>query len=179
MDFEEWRDINGWEGLYQVSNFGRVKSCYRLIKNSTGKGFRSVRERILKPSFNKATGYNSVSLQFEGIANTKRVTRLVAIAFIPNPKDLEEVNHINCIKTDDRVTNLEWVTMLQNRSHAIENGLTPRGESHGNSKITEIQALEIKHGHKGLTQIQIANIYGIHKHTVSNIRRGKRWIYLR
>ena len=108
---EVWRDIEGFEGKYQVSNMGRVKSLTRKVWNYTKPG------RILKPGM-KENGYLHVSLR-NGDKSEKHahVHRLVANAFIPNPNNLPEVNHKNLNKEDNRVENLEWCTSRYNKAH--------------------------------------------------------------
>ena len=101
---EEWRDIEGYKGLYQVSNMGRVKS---LNYNRTG------RERIMK-GLDNGHGYLFVQLCKDGKAKNCRINRLVAMAFIPNPDNLPEVNHKDKIRTNNRVDNLEWCTTQYN-----------------------------------------------------------------
>lgn len=101
---EEWKDINGYEGLYQVSNLGRVKS------------FKGKSERILKPGLN-AKGYLGVNLYKNSKPKNIRVHRLVARAFIPNQENKPEVNHIDEDKTNNTVSNLEWTTGKENNNH--------------------------------------------------------------
>ena len=101
---EIWRDINGYKGLYQVSNLGRVWSC---------------RQKRLRKLQKNTHGYMSLFLYKNKKGTAKQVHRLVAEAFIPNPKKLEQVNHKNGDKTDNRVENLEWVTRYENSIHAV------------------------------------------------------------
>ncbi len=114
---EKWKDIEGYEGYYQVSNLGNVKSLGRYVNNPHG-GKRYIRERILKP-FNKK-GYLYVDLLK---IKQHRIHRLVAAAFIDNKDDSAEVNHINGIKNDNRVENLEWCTRSENMKHSYKTGL--------------------------------------------------------
>lgn len=99
---EEWKDIEGYEGLYQVSNLGRVKRV------TTG--------RILKPS-KHTKGYYRVELYKNGSQSKKLIHRLVAQVFIPNPDNKSQVNHIDENKTNNLVSNLEWMTAKENLNH--------------------------------------------------------------
>jgi hypothetical protein len=105
---EVWKDVNGYEGLYQVSNLGRVKS---FIQN---------REHILSPAKTKK-GYLYVRLFKNDKRINFRVHRLVALAFIPNTKKLESINHKNEAKTDNRADNLEWCTPEYNNNYGSRN----------------------------------------------------------
>lgn len=108
---EIWKDIQGFENLYQVSNFGRVKSL------GNGKSYNSnfSKERILKGKVDK-DGYIEYSLCKSGKPNFVRSHRLVAMAFIPNIENKPIIDHINNIKDDNRVENLRWVTNQENIS---------------------------------------------------------------
>ncbi len=118
---EIWKDINEYEGLYQVSNFGRVKSLTRECKHPLG-GTRKVNERIMKPEKGK-WGYLRVHLNKNGKGERHLIHRLVVRAFIPNPGNKPEVNHINGNKQNNHVDNLEWCTSKENIQHAIRLGL--------------------------------------------------------
>ena len=111
---ERWMDIKGYEGLYRVSNFGRVLSVSKTFK--TGKNHSIVRtypDTIMSPSKTKK-GYLRVNLFKEGRLKAFQVHRLVAEAFIPNPNNYPEVNHINEVKDCNIVENLEWCTTRYN-----------------------------------------------------------------
>lgn len=113
VNIEEWKDIKGYEGMYQVSNLGRIKSLDR--KDSRG---NFVKGKILKTSLN-GKGYRCLKLSKNGIRKPFRVHRLVAETFIPNPDNLPCIDHINTIKTDNRVENLRWCTLKENMNNPI------------------------------------------------------------
>ena len=110
---EEWRDIIGWEGLYQVSNLGRVKSLPRLHKYVHGEYLS--KERILSPRVcGSQREYLSVALYRGKGAVQRKIHRLVAMAFISNPKGYKEVNHIDENKRNNMASNLEWCSRSYN-----------------------------------------------------------------
>lgn len=118
---EIWKDITGYEGIYQVSNLGRVKSLDHLRKNGKA-SYQKQKGRMLKQNNRPSTShhnYKYVGLHRKGYY----VHRLVAQAFIPNPNNLPYVNHKDGNTVNNCVDNLEWVTAKQNTQHAIENGL--------------------------------------------------------
>lgn len=109
---EIWKDIEGWDGLYQVSNLGRVKSLPRLRVSIHP---YITKEKILRPRvYGDTREYLSVTLCNNNHRKQVPIHRLVAIAFIPNPHGYNEVNHINEIKGDNRSCNLEWCSRSYN-----------------------------------------------------------------
>lgn len=122
---EIWKDIAGYEGLYQVSNMGRVKSLERTRNmnnpNAKSPAFAPVNERIL--TFGKSLGYRRVILAKDGVNRGFRVHKLVALAFIPNPENKTQINHKDGDKHNNRAENLEWVTPSENQQHALKTGL--------------------------------------------------------
>ena len=119
---EIWKDIKSYEGKYQISNFGRVKS------------FQKGRVFILK-TWKIPKGYVRVALYKNGIHSQKFIHVLIAQAFIPNPLNLPEVDHINNIPYDKRIENLRWATRSQNAKYAIEIGAQKIGVDSPNSKF--------------------------------------------
>jgi len=119
LEGEEWRDVVGYEGYYQVSNFGRVRSVDRYIKHNKG-GKRIWRGRVLRQTFN--CKYYRVHLSKDNHIVCKLVHRLVAEAFIPRIEGKDYVDHINADTKDNRVENLRWVTMAENNQHIHELG---------------------------------------------------------
>lgn len=117
---EIWRDIPNYEGWYQVSNIGNVRSVDREFVNSIGRKC-FLKGAPIKPIPSK--GYLRVGLKKHQEVKRVQIHRLVAIAFIPNPNNFETVNHINGVKSDNRVENLEWCTIQDNIRHAFANNL--------------------------------------------------------
>ena len=124
---EIWKSVIGYEGFYEVSNQGRVRSVDRVVMQVIN-GVQTkclYKGRILKFT-NDNSGYPMVTLSALGKIKTFRIHRLVADVFIENPESKKTVNHINAIKTDNRIENLEWATQLENNQHAINTGLGKR-----------------------------------------------------
>lgn len=118
---EIWKDIKGYEGLYQVSNLGKVKSLARFIQRNRVGG-RYYPELILKPTINiKRYGYLYVHLHKKGVTKVVTVHRLVAEAFISNPNNLPEINHKDENKSNNCVDNLEWCTSKYNANYGNRN----------------------------------------------------------
>ena len=174
---EIWKTINGYEGLYEISNLGRVKSLSKTIKSP--RGFRITKEKILIKNI-VSTGYHAVALCYNNNRKPFRVHRLVANAFITNSKNKPCVNHINGIKTDNRSENLEWCNQSENMNHAFKNNLYKPifGESY-KSKLTEKEVLEIKSKeNKIIVNKILAKKYNISPTTISDIKNNKTWKHL-
>ena len=124
---EVWRDVKGYEGLYQVSSDGRVKSLERTFIDKIGRE-RYVKERILKPAFN-GRGYLFVNLYAGGKPKMHKVHRLVCQSFHDNPDNKPQVNHINEIKTDNRSSNLEWATARENSNFGTRTERSGKAQS--------------------------------------------------
>jgi hypothetical protein len=172
-----WKDVEGYEGLYQVSNTEKVRSLDRYVKSRIGKRF--AKGRVLKQMLGKF-GYLTVYLCNKKGKKRKPVHRLVAQSFILNPNNYLEINHKNGIKTDNRVGNLEWCTRSQNMKHAYINGLkSNRGEKHSQAKLTEKQVVEIKSKIiQGCRNIDLAIEYNISAKNISNIKTSRRWAHI-
>lgn len=126
---EEWKDIVGFEGIYQISNFGRVKSLPKLVERGKWGSF-TLPERLLHPNVNKSRGYVEITLGTKKCPGRRfKVHRLVAEAFIPNPDNLPEVNHKDENKENNKVDNLEWCTRKYNANYGtnFERGAKTQG----------------------------------------------------
>lgn len=119
---EIWKDIAGYEGIYQISNLGNVRSVDRLVKKNGG--YRKVNGQAIKP-YPWGAGYLYVLLHRDQMKASRSIHRLVAKAFIQNPDGKPEVNHIDGDKHNNRVENLEWATPSENERHAYSTGLIP------------------------------------------------------
>lgn len=120
MNTEIWKDIENYEGLYQVSNFGRIKSLNHMASN----GIKDImyKGRILKPFLDGKKNYLEVCLSKNNLKKKYLVHRLVAETFLENEYNKREVNHKDGNKQNNCVDNLEWVTSKENKHHAYENG---------------------------------------------------------
>lgn len=162
---EEWRAISGYEGRYEISSLGRVRTA-------AGKVLR----------FSKLPkGYSLVSLSSGGRHTGKsfKVSRLVALAFHLNPDGKPQVNHINGVKDDDRACNLEWVTSSENQIHAWATGLRRyrRPSVHPSAKLTREKVEEIRSlVAGGMALDSVAARFSVSRPTVSNIKNNKYWV---
>lgn len=118
---EIWKSVSNYEGCYEVSNLGRVKSLHRVVAQKSGKT-RTVPELILAIII-QDRGYPVVTLSRDGLKIRKRVSRLVAIEHVPNPLNLPEVNHDDGNKLNCRSDNLSWTDRSGNIKHAYRTGL--------------------------------------------------------
>ena len=166
-----YKEVPNTNGRYFISDSGILKT---INWKNTGL------EKEFKPSLDHK-GYLRTAIIFNGKAKTVKLHRLVAEAFIPNPNNKPEVNHINGIKSDNRVENLEWCTGKENMIHAYNAGLLiipkcpkenkARGAKNGQSKLTESQVIEIRAKFKPriYTREMLANEYGVKASTIKDV----------
>jgi len=173
---EIWNDIKGYEGFYEISSYGRVKSLVRMRKCKNQYGPYTVEdpEKILRPGKNNH-GYMSVVLYKDHKRKTKSVHRLVAKAFIDNPNNKIQVNHKNGLKHDNRIENLEWCTNSENQIHSYRTGLTK--SVYGNAKLNERQVIKIRELYNSgeYTQTELGRKFGVYKTTIHKIVRKLIW----
>lgn len=158
---EEWKPIPLTNNKYQISNFGNVRRLKRVVVvNKTKDVYFEVKRY-------KQNGYYMVIISVLGRINRLGIHRLVADAFIPNPENKSTVNHINGIKIDNRVENLEWCSQYDNIQHAKQTGLL-------NKRISRKMVLDIRNRFlKGESVVLIASEYGIKNIQVYDIGTGK------
>lgn len=157
MNKEEWRAVTGYEGLYEVSNLGNIINVKR--------------NRLLRPGY--VYGYQSVSLSKHNIRCTKRLHRLIAKAFIPNPENKPAVNHIDGNKANNAVSNLEWVTDKENTHHAMSLGTMHSGERSGSAKLKIEDVLFIRASN--ISHSKLAKMYNVHQANILSIVKRKSW----
>lgn len=142
---EIWRDVVGYEGVYEVSDYGRVRSKEKYLKQTN------------------SNGYKSVTLKKDENRRQYRVHRLVGFAFIPNSDNKPYINHIDGVKDNNKVENLEWCTQKENVRHAIDTGLAKSlyGESNKNSKLSESEVFKIRslYHERGYKQKKISGYF--------------------
>lgn len=187
---EIWKDIKGFEGYYQISNLGRIRSLDRIIEMKNGKT-RKVKGKILKQS-TSVHGYKVVCFRRNGKKENFRVHRLIGEAFIDNQDNKPFINHIDGDKSNNDISNLEWCTAKENANHAYEFGLKEasnpnknglkQGSKHHNSKLTEKEVKFMRENSRknggSFKNAELAKLFGITKANVSHIVNGKGWKHI-
>jgi len=158
---EIFKHIKKFKNRYAISNFGRIKNL------KTGK--------FLNPYLRK-NGYLQIGIRLNGVRYFFLIHRLVAIHFIPNPKNKKEVNHKNSNRQDNNVINLEWCTHLENCEHASIEGNLLKGESNNQSKLSNIEVKEIKKLFKNSKAYSgIGKKYNVDRKTIRLILTNQTW----
>ena len=173
---EEWGPVRGYKGLYDVSTRGRVRSLDRVILCRDG-GERAYKGKVLRQR--ESMGYPAITLSKQGKTKTRKVHRLVAEAFLPNPDGLPWINHKDGEKTNNAVENLEWCTPRQNMRHAERMGLIgqrPIGVEVAAAKLNDEAVACIRflyeHGFSG-NHLRIA--FGVSWRAMDKVLRGETW----
>lgn len=178
---ELWMPVIGYEGLYEISNKGRVKSVARTLTNCQGIQ-RKWPEKILKPQ-QESHGYTQVSLyRSDGKAKVFKIHRLVAGSFLAESREGgKEVNHIDGNKQNNSLTNLAWVTRLENSRHAWENKLVPvkYGEETSGTKLNNIEVQQIRARYrrygKENSAVSLAKEFNVTRQAIADIVHNKTW----
>jgi len=179
---EEWKPVVGYEGLYEVSNLGVVKSLAKT-KISLRKGVSvksKVKEKLLKPDTQKKMPYQQVTLCKDKKYTATKIHRIVAKAFLPNMGNKPCVNHINNNPLDNRVGNLEWVSHKENSNHSVEQGRHCHGGAVNTTKLKEEEVFAIfsEYSKGGSSSRKLAKKYNLSKSTVLAILNGNSWKHL-
>lgn len=179
---EVFKDILGYEGLYQISNLGTVKSVGRYGNNQYSEYWMD--ERILKHSIvgTRNSGYCAVNLRKDGKSKQKYVHRLVAIAFVDNYRlSAKYVNHTDGDSKNNRFDNLEWCTHSENIQHAYDNGLIKKscGSNVSNSKLKESDIPIIRNMLTDKIPIlKIAKQFNVSRNVIYQIKDGRTWKHI-
>lgn len=172
---EIWKDVKGYEGYYQVSNMGNVKSIDRV--NAIGRRYKGQRLKLRSDR----VGYKDVMLNKDGVSKRYKVHRLVAISFIDNPFNLPQVNHIDEVKDNNAVDNLEWCTDLYNKAHGslkerrlkngVKQGVAIRVIKEG--KVTTHHSIKSASRHLNIDRAMIYNCLNGQERTLDGYRFEK------
>lgn len=180
IDAELWVPVLGYEGLYEVSSFGRIRSLKRFEfvgSKRTGGHFRSRKEKILKVKTNKL-GYSQVGLYKDGFCKRVLVHRVVLRSFTKMPQNLE-VNHLDGDKGNNKLSNLECSTRVLNSLHSTRILGQNRGSDNARSKLTESDVLKIKTLlESGSSQTEIAKKFNVSNHAIFRIQHGYNWSHI-
>lgn len=173
---ETWRTIPGFEGYYEASDQGRIRSVDRNIvfeHPTHGTIRQKLRGKTLRPGRMPA-GYLFVVLSWRGKVTNHAVSRLVLEAFVGPCPDGHQAKSLNDDRTDCRLANLAWQPVPEIRLQAIASGVTPVGERHYRAKLTSTDIAEIRAA-TGVTQGELAAQYGVSRSRIYAIRRGVTW----
>ena len=180
LDSELWRDIRGYEGLYQVSSHGNVKSIDRIIRDKNGR-VKISKGRLLAFTVEK-DGYFQLHLSKGNVSKLFKVHKLVAEAFIQPIKGKNLVNHKNGLKQINHVKNLEWVNNKENTQHAHKLGLINYlvGEDHPKAILTNRKVLRIRELHStgNYTQVSLAKLFNVSVSAVAGVLNGRNWNHI-
>lgn len=182
---ERWRPVVGFEGCYEVSDLGRVRSLARTYWHSGGRAPRwcKLRARILKPRFNykESLGgpYVAVALSVEGVVTYHEVHALVLKAFVgPRPPG-QQARHLSGISCDNRLVNLEWGTPGENTADKVRHGTVSRGTARWSAKLNPSVVLVIRAAHKsGASYKALAHRYDVSWTAIQSVVHRRTWKYV-
>lgn len=175
---ENWLPVVGYELIYEVSDFGIIRTKERISNNQIARRRKIKPSRILS-AYKRKDGYLDISLSKNGERKVCLIHRIVATAFLENSTGLPIVNHKDGNKSNNHISNLEWCDNIQNSAHAWQTGLMRnhiKGSRVHFSKLTEADIPEIKRRiSNSETHLSIANSYGVDQSIISCIKHGKIW----
>jgi hypothetical protein len=186
---ETWYPVVGWEGIYEVSDLGTIRSVDRILESKSrwgGTKHVAFRGRLITPIYisrAQRNGYYGVMLAHNNRRNRVLIHQVVMRAFVGEPPVGKEVNHRNGDKSDNRLVNLEYVTKSENCQHrfnVLGHHGSQRGEKSWNAKLTEIQVHDIRERYAAgcITQQEIADTYGVTASLISMIVNRKSWSHI-
>ena len=170
MQSETWKPVVDWEGCYEVSSHGLVRSVDRVVLRN---GIHRIRRRSRLLSQKSKNGYLEVNLWQSGKGTSIEVHRLVLNAFAGPCPSGYQCRHLNGKRSDNRVDNLRWGTVAENMADREAHGKNHRGERHASAKLTDAQVRQVRAHTGSLTAL--ARQFGVSKGALSLIRLGKRW----
>ena len=175
MNIEVWADIPGYEGKYQASNFGFIKSIARLRDSKWGEKSMTVKEKILS-RFDDGTGYWCVNLCANNKIKKIGVHRLVLMAFHGIPENGMQACHNDGDRKNANLNNLRWDSAKSNNFDMIAHGTAPRGANTNKSILTEKQVIEIRN--RPESSLKLSVIYGVASSTIRAVRLKQNWHYV-
>lgn len=180
MTAEQWKPVVGFEGAYEVSDLGRVRSLDRWIRHVSRRGNTNLARRPgqIMQIFRSTNGYATLPLRLNGKRKNKYVHHLVLEAFVgPKPVNMEAL-HLNHDRADARLENLRWGTKRENEDAKIAAGRSRSGTEHGVAKLTDDDVTAIRSARGAVMQKHLAEQYGCSKGNISAIQLRKSWRHL-
>ena len=178
MENEIWKDVEEFENLYEISNFGRLRNKPRMVNSLIGNRWFRVTTSKIKPTQDNGKGYKQYYVQINKKRYIQYAHRLVAKYFLSNNLNHPEVNHIDGVKSNNHVDNLEWVTIQENKNHALKNGLMPSGENSKLAKLTKLQVIAIMRLYRmnpTFNREKVREKIGVSSAQISRIIHETRW----
>lgn len=169
--------VKGYEGLYKVSNLGRIKRLEYKQKNPNSETFCLHKEKLLKTKIDRH-GYEIIGLCSNSIKKYFSVHRLVAKSFLPNKENLPCINHKDNNPKNNNLNNLEWISWVGNIKYKIDCGRQIRGVDVNTNKLSEKQVIKIRSIKNNLTYKQIAIKYNVNETTIGSIKRRETWKHI-
>lgn len=176
-EFEEWRPITGWDGRYEVSNMGRVRTWFERIGSTV---VRSQEPKILSQNLGGAKRqYRRVTFYTHSKYQSRYVHQLVLESFVGQRPEKHQASHEDGVGSNNRIDNLSWKTVIDNHADKKRHGTQTFGERHPNSHLTEDQVIYILNDNRKTPGLRLARIFGVNHKTVYAILNGKTWRHLR